>query len=442
MLCVSPRVAFQGELGAYSEEAVRSWWGGRAEPVPARGCDDVVRAVARGDVDYGLLPIENTLAGTVVATCDALIEHAEVKVVGEVILPIQHCLLAPRGASIETLVTVESHPVALAQCTSFLERHSHIQARASYDTAGAARDVAARGDRTAGAVAGRGAAERFDLAILAEGIENRPDNQTRFLVIAREPAVLPPGVPARTAVITTSPLAPSTLPRLLAPIAAAGLHLAKLESRPTGEQWKCRYYIEIGHRSGAGAMADVLAAMMVVARSLRVAGCWGRGVARSELREAPRGAREVAAVDRPLADRHSPPITTLRAIRGATSVGYDDSASVLEATRELLMEIVARNAIGPEQVISAIFTMTPDLNSVFPACAARELGWTEVPLLCASEIPVPGSLPRCVRVLLHVEVPATSARMCHVYLREAVALRPDLEETAVASRERATAGGM
>jgi monofunctional chorismate mutase len=440
------RVAFQGELGAYSEEAVRRHWGNRAEPVPARSCADVARAVSRGDVEYGLLPIENTLAGSVVGTYDALAACKDVTVVGEVILPIHHCLLALPGASLDTLATVESHPVALAQCTRFLDRHPHIHPQAAYDTAGAARDVAARGEPTHGAIAGRGAAERFGLSVLAADIEDRPDNQTRFLALAREPVALPPGVPARTALIATTPNVPGALLHLLAPIADAGLNLSKLESRPTGEPWTYSFFIEIEHESDEPEMDAVLAEMGKVAGVLRVVGTWERGNTSRQSPVASNGSwdRDLAldAVQSQLAtdDWRLPPrdwestTTATRAIRGAISVDHDDEGSVLEATRELLREIVARNAIEPEQVISALFTMTPDLRSTFPAFAARELGWTDVPLLCMSEIPVPGSLPRCVRVLLHVEVPTGRARMRHVYLREAVVLRPDWGETAVAGR--------
>lgn len=115
----------------------------------------------------------------------------------------------------------------------------------------------------------------------------------------------------------------------------------------------------------------------------------------------------------------------LRAIRGATTVVRDEAELVHEATVELLRELVQRNALAPADIISAIFTVTPDLRSDFPAHAARALGWTDVPLLCTMEIPVPGALARCIRVLLHVETARARADIKHVYLRDARALRPD-----------------
>ena len=119
----------------------------------------------------------------------------------------------------------------------------------------------------------------------------------------------------------------------------------------------------------------------------------------------------------------------MRAVRGAITVERDEARLVIEATREMLTALAERNALGPEQVVSAIFTVTPDITSEFPARAARELGWVDVPLLCAMEIPAPRGLERCIRVLLHVETDLPRSGLRHVYLRGARALRPDLDGT-------------
>ena len=116
----------------------------------------------------------------------------------------------------------------------------------------------------------------------------------------------------------------------------------------------------------------------------------------------------------------------MRAVRGATTVDFDDSQLIHAAMRELLLTLASCNDIEPEAVVSAIFTATPDLRAAFPAAAAREIGWTDVPMLCAAEIAVPESQPRCLRVLLHVERTAAHAPLTPVYLREAASLRPDL----------------
>lgn len=116
----------------------------------------------------------------------------------------------------------------------------------------------------------------------------------------------------------------------------------------------------------------------------------------------------------------------VRAIRGATTVDQNDRAAILQATGELLGAIMGANALDTDHIISAIFTVTADLDAAFPAEAARDIGWHQVPLLCTREIDVPGSLRLCVRVMVHVETTRSRDRIQHVYLREAVRLRPDL----------------
>jgi len=123
-----------------------------------------------------------------------------------------------------------------------------------------------------------------------------------------------------------------------------------------------------------------------------------------------------------------------RGIRGATTVSANSAAEILEATRELLERIIAANDIQAADVASALFTVTPDLTAAFPARAARDLGWHQAALLDALEIPVPDSLPRCVRVLIHWNTNKSQAEICHVYLRGAAALRPDLAQTLTITR--------
>jgi chorismate mutase len=119
----------------------------------------------------------------------------------------------------------------------------------------------------------------------------------------------------------------------------------------------------------------------------------------------------------------------LRAVRGAITAAHDTPDDVYAATRSLLTEIVGRNGIAVADIISVIFTVTPDLTSAFPAMAAREMGWLDVPLLCTMEIPVPGALGHCIRVLLHVETDRPRTAIEHVYLGDAVVLRPDLHKS-------------
>jgi prephenate dehydratase/chorismate mutase/prephenate dehydratase len=276
----APRVAFQGELGAFSEEAVRRFFGPGAEPVPRREFAEVGRAVAGGEVDFGLLPIENTLAGSVIGSYDVLAAEP-LEVVGEVITPIHHCVLGVEGASVEGLSRVLSHPVALAQCTRFLARHPAIEAVAVYDTAGAALEVARQRDPTLAAIAGRRAAGRYELSVLAADVEDRHDNQTRFLVVAREGAPRHAGLPRpegprRSALLVETPNSPGALVRVLLPFSEAGINLSKLESRPTGEPWSYRFFVELDESAEEPAASAALERVAEHASRLRVLGSYAR----------------------------------------------------------------------------------------------------------------------------------------------------------------------
>jgi prephenate dehydratase len=272
------RIAFQGELGAFSEEAIRNV-DPHATALPCREFIDVAEAVESGKADAGVLPIENTLAGSVVGSYDALTACASLHVIAETVVDIHHCVLGLRGAALDALTTVESHPVALAQCTRWLRAHPSIVVRAAYDTAGAARDVAARGDARAAAIAGRGAATRYDLDILAADIEDRNDNQTRFLLVARAPRTLVPNTPARTALLITTPNVPGALLRVLQPLAAHAINMSKLESRPADEPWHYRFFLELDHSAGDPSLAAALEQLRGATESLRVLGTYSRWLA-------------------------------------------------------------------------------------------------------------------------------------------------------------------
>ena len=177
------RVAFQGEPGAYSELAVHNRFPD-ALPVASRQFKNVIEAVTTDLVDAGVLPVENSLAGAVPGVADLLTDE-RVRVETEFWLPIHHCLMAVPGAMLATIRSVLSHPVALAQCTSFFARHPGIAAVEWFDTAGASRHVARTGDAALAAIASEAAAQRYNLNILEKNLEDRDDNRTRFVVIRR-----------------------------------------------------------------------------------------------------------------------------------------------------------------------------------------------------------------------------------------------------------------
>jgi prephenate dehydratase len=269
-------VAFQGELGAFSEEAVVRLFGAEAEPVPCRENRDVARRVAAGAADAGLLPVENTLAGSVPASYDAILAEPTLHVVGEIVIPIHHCVMASAGARLEDLRVIESHPVALAQCAAWFAAHPDIEARAAYDTAGAARDVARAKDPARGALASRIAATHYGLTLLATDVEDRADNQTRFVALERAPAALAPATAAKTILMLEVDNTPGALVRVLTPLSAHGLNLTKIESRPTGEPWTYHFVLEFEHEANDARVAAALAEVQRQAAATRVVGMYAR----------------------------------------------------------------------------------------------------------------------------------------------------------------------
>src|SRR6266498_164537 len=256
----SKRIAFQGEPGAYSEEAL-FLLEPDAESQPHREFRDVAQAVLERRADLGLLPIENSLVGSIATNFD-LIADSGLAIVSEVVSAVHHCLLGVPGAAGDSLRRVLSHPVALAQCERFLRGLAGVEVVAFYDTAGAAAEVARRGDRSLGAIAGALAARRYGLAILAERVEDEPHNQTRFLLVAREPTPPPAGVPAKTTLRLKLPHRPGTLARALAPFAEAGLNLTKLESRPDRTTpWEYLFYLDVEARASDPTMRAALDAL-------------------------------------------------------------------------------------------------------------------------------------------------------------------------------------
>ena len=180
-------VAYQGEPGAFSEAAIVALFGVAATPLPCPWFGDVVAAVESGRAELALLPVENSIAGPV-AESIAAIERSSLVVTGTTALPIRLSLLALPGATLESLRSVASHPVALRQCGGFLGAHPWLAPRESHDTAGAAREVAESNDNGRGAIASARAGELNGLVVLAEGIEDRSDNVTQFAIVAREAA--------------------------------------------------------------------------------------------------------------------------------------------------------------------------------------------------------------------------------------------------------------
>ncbi len=264
-----PRVAFQGAPGAFSEAALLEHFGGRAEPLPCHDFESVGRAVLEGRADFGVLPVENTLAGSVQGAQDVLLTGG-FTIIDEIVTTIRHCLLGVPGASVGGLRRIISHPVALAQCTRYLSEHPHAEALAVYDTAGAAREVAERADPTIAAIAARTAAERYGLEVLAEDLQDRNDNQTRFYVVrirGDEGAAVsllvpedaaPNESPRRTVLLIELEDTPGSLLGVLEPFARRGINLTRLESRPARIPWRYRFLVELETPEGETGLDEAL----------------------------------------------------------------------------------------------------------------------------------------------------------------------------------------
>lgn len=274
------RIAFQGELGSFSDDAIQQLYGGDVQRLPYRDFADVTASVASGVADRGVLPIENTMAGSIAGAHDAISAMPGLHVVAETVVAVHHCLLGPPTTTFEQLTSVLCHPVALSQCQQFFADHPQLEVHPSYDTAGAAMDVSKIGDPAFAAVASRRAALHYDLAVIRADIEDRPDNQTRFFALSRVPQPLPDGTPARTMVMVTTGDAPGSLLTVLTPLATHGVSIRRLESRPTGEPWSYRFFVEFDHQVGdvrATAVMQEIAERSATARFLGTFPRWGAG---------------------------------------------------------------------------------------------------------------------------------------------------------------------
>jgi len=273
------RVALQGELGSFSDEAIQQLWGSAAERLPYRDFADVTAAVMSGAADHGVLPTENSIVGSISGSHDALIDAPSLHALGETIVAVHHCLLAAPGTPFESVRSVFSHPVALAQCGRFFADHPQLEISAVYDTAGAAMDVSRVNDPMIAAVASRRAAHRFGLEILRADIEDRSDNQTRFLAIGQRPVEMPAGAAARTMMLIRTGDHPGDLLRALAPFAAHDLNMRRLETRPTGQPWSYRFCIEFEHEAGDPAVDAAVRDIAAVTAESRLVGTYPRWIA-------------------------------------------------------------------------------------------------------------------------------------------------------------------
>jgi prephenate dehydratase len=294
--------AFQGVRGAYSEQAALKHldeepvWRKRSQGQPPRGvpCRDfaqVVQKVADEEVDGGILPVENSLAGNIDESTDLLVDM-DVHVVGEVELRVRHCLLARKGTMLQDVSVVHSHPQGLRQCHEFLAKHPDWRLESEFDTAGSAALVAKEAQPGHAAIASVLAAEHYDLDVLAEGIESTPDNYTRFFFVARpdlhpKPELnrLPPNGPGyKTSLIFATRHRPGALYDALGIFAKRDVNLTKLESRPRrvrGRRWEYLFFADCEGHAAEPHLAEALSELLRSLSFLKVLGSYPTAVGTS-----------------------------------------------------------------------------------------------------------------------------------------------------------------
>jgi prephenate dehydratase len=240
------RVAFQGEAGAFSEEAALQLLGPSIATIPRPTFDLAFRAIADGLADALLAPVENSLAGSVVRVYDLLLE-SDLTIVAETILPIAHHVIGCPGASLEGIQSVASHPMALAQCERFFLAHPKVKRLPAEDTAGSVREVLALGDRSRAAIAGPRAAEYYTGVILAANVQDNAENYTRFVLL--RPASEkdePRGDARKMSIAMRLAHRPGALLAALHPFSTYGVNLLKIESRPIhGRPWEYQFFLDV-----------------------------------------------------------------------------------------------------------------------------------------------------------------------------------------------------
>lgn len=317
------RVAIQGTVGSFSEAAARRRWP-ELEPVACHEVQDVVAAVRGGGADAGILPIENSLIGSVTSTYDLLQEafgDGALRLTHEVMLPVHHTLMGLPGADLSGVRRVLSHSVALGQCRIWLAKYlPRAELVSAWDTAGSAEIVAREGNPALAAIAARHAADAHGLVPLAEGIEDDPSNQTRFLTFTRAAAPLPqsPNGPFKTSLIVCVDHKPGSLALTLQAFGARGVNVTALQSRPErSKPWTYRFYVDVAGAAADPRVAEALEEIGALAAELVILGsyeAWPDGALRFAT-PVPTPAHYVKKPEIPLVDRRRNPEGTVVAVR-------------------------------------------------------------------------------------------------------------------------------
>jgi prephenate dehydratase len=266
------RTVFQGEHGAFSEEAVFVMAGKSTRSIACATFDSLFESVSTGQADYGVLPIENSLIGSVQNNNNNLL-NSDLHIVGETQLRIIHCLIGLPGATVRRIRRVYSHPVALDQCRSFFEQHPSIQPVTYFDTAGAVKMVASSGKRGIAAIASPLAAELYNMRLIRKSIEDRKFNYTRFLLVSRKHRSVKGK--AKTSIAFSVADVPGALFKALSVFALRDIDLTKIESHPSRKQaWEYHFFVDFVGSTADKRIINALNHLKEIAHFVKVLGCY------------------------------------------------------------------------------------------------------------------------------------------------------------------------
>lgn len=270
---MTKKVAYLGIPGAFSEEAARQYFGNAVEDIAARSFTDIFEAVHNGDNEtFGILPVENSLAGTVAQSYELLTHYDGLQISGEIILHIEHALMALPGVGLNNIKTVRSHPQALAQCAKFLQKHKW-ELKDWYNTAGSAKDLAEEGLTDTAAIASPTVAGIYGLDILARGIQDIANNYTRFFVVSKQAGKIAKN--SKTSLIFKTRHEPGSLVACLQCLSDQGLNLTKIESRPIRDTpWEYFFYVDVEGYISEPHVKEALASLLQSASMVRVLGSY------------------------------------------------------------------------------------------------------------------------------------------------------------------------
>lgn len=269
------KIAFQGEKGAFSEDAAYKFWKNKITPIPKRSFRNVFESVKNKDCEYGIIPIENSFTGSIHQNIDLLLEF-DLSVTGEIILRIQHNLLTLPGVHLHDLKKIFSHPQAIEQCSKYLDSLNHVEVISMYDTAGSARFIKEEKQYDSGAIASIRAAEDYGLHPLKKSIENNHQNYTRFLIIS--PSTMQDDQGCKTSIVFSTKDIAGALFKALSVFALRDINLLKIESRPLRKgPWKYWFYLDFEGSMQEEPCQNAIHHLQEITSFLKVLGSYPKG---------------------------------------------------------------------------------------------------------------------------------------------------------------------